>query len=98
LTLVLEYLYNLDEIPLLAVGEAAPMLLEYQALVQRRANYDIEIGSGLFRDWAFEEGKIKKPFASRPAFAGDGEFPPGYYQNDVAIWGGKKIELDTSIR
>lgn len=132
LTLVLEYLFNLDKITVAAVEDAAGMLLdqqrdifkrwakplgkegwemygqvanqgflekeyikgecrsirsllEYQALVHRRANNDIEIGPALFRDWAFEEGKIKKPFASPPAFAGEGEFPPGYYPYDVAI-------------
>ncbi|UCH95993.1 MAG: toll/interleukin-1 receptor domain-containing protein [Candidatus Aminicenantes bacterium] len=133
LTLLLEYLYNIDEISLVKVRDAAGRLLEqqgdifhrwskaigkygwemygkvanlglleskhikgshsrslravleYQALVHRRQSGDIEMGPELFRDWAFEEGKIKEPFVSRPVHEECGEFPPGYYPYDVAI-------------
>lgn len=134
LTLMLEYLYTLDEISLSRVSQAAEVLLEhhgdifqrwaktitsdgwkmygqvanrglleskhinddhsrslravleYQALVHRRKSGDIEIGPELFRDWAFEEGKIKPPFAPRTSSEPEnGVLPPGEYLFDVAI-------------
>lgn len=67
-------------------GRSLRALLEYQALVHRRQMGDSEMGPELFRDWALEEGKIKEPFAPRPAPEPEmGILPPGHFQYDVAI-------------
>lgn len=66
--------------------KAARRLFRYQALGHQRADRRIEIGPGLFRRWASDNGHLDGPADRPPHREPEGESsPPGRYRYDVAI-------------